>query len=208
MKRKQAVLFSAVLVPFLICVSRRHKKPTRNVEIILRDNSGIPNKEARTIFENGLRLVEQGDYGAARLRFSEANQVCPNNPTILNAIGGTFSQTGSPKQGNEYFERALKLDSNFINTYSNFGSSLNQMMRFEEARQIFRLGLTRPSIDSFGRSSLFLNLANSYFLEKEYDSASAFVDSAITNSRHGRIYKLAIQARGQINSRSPLPAKK
>lgn len=208
MKRKQSVPYHLVLVIFLICVSCRHKKPPHNVDIILHDNSQIPNKEARAIFESGLGFVEQGDYGAARRRFFEANHQCPNNPTILNAIGGTFSQTGSPDQGNTYFERALKLDSNFINSYINFGSSLNMMMRFEEAKQIFRLGLARPSIDSFNRSSLFLSLANSYFLDKDYDSASVFIDSAIKNSGHGRIYKLALQARGQINSRQPLPVKK
>jgi Tfp pilus assembly protein PilF len=175
------------------------------LNIILHGNSEISNKEAKAIFESGLRFVEQGDYGTARQRFFEANHECPNNPVILNAIGGTFSQTGNPDRGNTYFERALKLDSNFINSYTNFGSSLNLTMRFEEAKQIFRLGLARSLIDSFNRSSLFLNLANSYFLNKEYDSALIFIDSAKANSGHGRIYNLAVQAQSQINIRIPLP---
>jgi tetratricopeptide (TPR) repeat protein len=189
-------------------VSCKHKHTPPSTDVVLHHTPDIPDNEARVIFENGLHFIDQGNYGDARQCFFEANRKCPNVPVILNAIGATFSQTGNPQRGNTYFERALTIDSNFINSYPNLGASLNTMMRYEEAKHIFRLGLARTSMDSFNRSSLFLNLANSYFLEREYDSASVFLDSAKTNSRHGKVYNMAVRAQSEINGKTPLPVKK
>jgi len=206
MRLKQTVPYYIVFITFFICASCKHKNAAPSIDIVLRGNLEISDKKARAIFERGLRFIEEGDYGTARKRFFEANRECPNNPTILNAIGSTFSQTGNPDLGNTYFERALKIDSNFINSYANFGASLNLTMRLDEAKQVLRLGLARDSKDSSNRSLLFLNLANSYFLNKEYDSALEFIDSTKRNAGHGRVYNLALQAQSEVNIRMPQPA--
>jgi Tfp pilus assembly protein PilF len=206
MRRKQTFPYYILLIPLFLCGNCRNKRTARDEDIILRGGSAISNKEAREIFEIGLHSVEQGDYGTARQRFLEADHACPNNPEILNSIGGTYTQTGNPERGISYFARALKIDSNYINSYANFGASLNHIMRFEDAKQIFRRGLGRPSDNRYERSVLFLNLANSYFSEKEYDSALVFIDSAKKYSGRGRVYELALKAQSQINVKMPQPA--
>lgn len=208
MVRKQTAPYYVVLSILLICAACKYKTKPPNTDLVLHGNPEIKNKAARAIFEEGLHFIELGDYGSARKRFFDANRACPDNPFILNAIGGTFSQTGSPDKGNTYFERALKLDSNYLITYANLGGSLNLTMRYEEAKQIFHLGLIRPTHDSLSRSSLFLNLANTYFLNKEYDSALVFLDSAKAHSGHSRIYGLALEAQAAINRKFPIPVKK
>lgn len=208
MRRKRTVPYYILLVLFFTCISCKYKNKPPNVDIVLHNNPDIPNKEAKVLFERGLSCIEQGDYGGARRCFSEANHECPNVPVILNGIGSTFSQTGNPALGNTYFERALKIDSDFMHSYTNMGASLNLLSQFENAKEIFRLGLARPSATKFYRSELFLNLANSYYLEGEYDSALVFIDSAKMNSRHGKIYDLAVQAQIAINRKMPLPATK
>jgi Tfp pilus assembly protein PilF len=172
MRCKQILLFPIFLISLLDCCSCKQRRTPPSVDVVLHQNLDIPDKEARDIFGKGLHFIEQGKYSDARQCFFDANRKCPNIPVIINAIGSTFSQTGNPERGNTYYERALKIDSSFINSYSNYGASLNSMMRCEEAKHIFRLGLARPSLDSFNRSSLFLNLANSYFLEKDNDSTN------------------------------------
>jgi len=208
MHSKLTPTYLLILIPFLLLVSCKHSRKAPSIDLIGHDVPDIPNQEARALFQSGLNDIEKRDYGAARESFSEANKICPNNPEILNGIGATFSQTGNPTRGIEYFERALKIDSNFFHAYANLGASLNQMGQFAEAKRIFNLGLARPKANRFYRSEILFNLANSYYQEEDYDSSLVFLDSAKRTSGPGKMYDMVIRAENDIHSKMPLPIKR
>lgn len=200
--------YHLTIILLLFFASCAHRQSGQNADIIWHGSSQIPIKEARAIFDEGIHFVEQGDYGNARRCFSKANRECPNIPIVLDALGNISAKTGDPEKGITYYARALNIDSDFVNSYTNWGSALDIILQFEQAKGIARLGLARPSFDKYDRASLFYSLASTYFLEKQYDSALIFIDSAKRNSGHGRIYDLATKTEIQVKSKMSLPAGK
>jgi len=160
--------FSCILL-WGVLPSCRHedKKSLHDYDVISHKDNDIPNKEASAYFEKGLQYVEKEDYANAKNAFIKADDACPNTPVILNAIGNTIIHTDIPENGAPYYERA---------------------------KHIFYLGLARPSTYKTDRRALFLNLAYSYCLEKEYNQALIFLDSAKSGANHDQIYNAAEEA--------------
>ena len=169
-------------------------------DIVFHKDNHIPNKEASEYFEKGLQYVDKGNYENAKNAFIKADHACPNMPVILNAIGNTIIETEIPEDAMPYYEKALKVDSTFIKTYINFGCCLNSMRNYERAKHIFYLGLARPITYKTDRRALFLDLANSYYFEREYTQALAFLDSAKAGPSHDQIYDAAEEAERHIRT--------
>jgi hypothetical protein len=82
-------------------------------------------------------------------------------------------------QGFIYFKKALQIDSNFMRTYVNYGCSLNNSHRFDDAETIFRLGLRKKQLmTSLERCALYCNLADTYYHRSQNAIALSLLDSA------------------------------
>jgi tetratricopeptide (TPR) repeat protein len=168
---------------FLICCTSAFvscKEKDHGAQIIntgLRDVT-LPNKEAENDFNKGLSYVRQENYTAAKDFFMRADEESPNTPVILNAVGNCLDRCGQALEGFKYYKKALRIDSNYIETYANFGASLNNIDSFDEAEAIFRIGLIKKPSPSFQRSRLYFNLAYSYNALGQWDSALSVLDRA------------------------------
>jgi len=165
---------------FCICAIISCKEKDNGARMIntgLRDIT-LPNKEAENDFNKGLFYVRHGNYSAAKDFFMRADDESPNTPVILNGVGNCLDRCGEALEGFKYYTKALRIDSNYIETYVNYGASLNNSGRFEEAEAIFRIGLRKKSSPSFDRSRLYFNLAYTYNERSQLDSALSVLDSA------------------------------
>jgi tetratricopeptide (TPR) repeat protein len=165
---------------FCICAIISCKEKDNGARMIntgLRDIT-LLNKEAENDFNKGLFYVRYGNYSAAKDFFMRADDESPNTPVILNGVGNCLDRCGEALEGFKYYKKALRIDSNYIETYANYGASLNNSGRFEEAEAIFRIGLRKKSPPSFDRSRLYFNLAYTYNGRGQWDSALSVLDSA------------------------------
>jgi tetratricopeptide (TPR) repeat protein len=152
-------------------------KEKKNGDHIINGRLGeitLPNKGAENDFNKGLFYERNENYSAARDFFLRADEESPNTPIILNDLGISFDQTSDALQGFKCFKNALHIDSNYIRTYINYGYSLNNNHRFNEAETIFRQGLSKQSFPSFERSALYCNLADTYYHRNQPDTALSF----------------------------------
>jgi tetratricopeptide (TPR) repeat protein len=165
----------------------------------------LPNQEAENDFNKGLYFVRQENYSAAKDFFLEADEESPNTPVILNAIGNCMDRTGNALQGFAYFKKAMQIDSNFTKTYVNYGCSLNNSRRFDEAERIFRLGLVKHSLPSFDKAAIYMNLADTYYHRDQYEKALSLLDSAKIGLTNRGLYNTIIQAENQIRRDAHYP---
>src|ERR1700722_14694174 len=141
------ILFLFVLVSAMFSCKAK-KRDNRIINTGLGDIH-LPNQEAENDFNKGLYYVRQENYSTAKDFFLRADEESPNTPIVLNAIGNCLDRTGEALKGFVYYKKAMQIDSNFKWTYINYGCSLNNNRRFDEAERIFRLGLSRPKLSSF-----------------------------------------------------------
>jgi tetratricopeptide (TPR) repeat protein len=203
MNPSKLLFFFSFLAAMLSCKSKE-QHGDRIINTRLRDIH-LPNKEAENDFNKGLYFIRQENYSAAKDFFLQADEESPNTPVILNAIGNCMDRTGNAQQGFTYFKKAMQIDSNFTTTYVNYGCSLNNCRRFDEAEKIFRLGLIKRSLSPFDRTSLYLNLANTYYQRDENEKALSLLDSAKMGLTNRRIYNDIIQFENQIKREAHYP---
>jgi tetratricopeptide (TPR) repeat protein len=165
----------------------------------------LPNQEAENDFNKGLFYIRQENYSAAKHFFLMADEESPNTPVILNAIGNCMDRTGNAKEGFAYFKKSMEIDSNFTKTYVNYGCSLNNCCRFDEAEKIFRLGLIKRSLPAFDRAALYLNLADTYYSRDQYEKALSLLDSAKMGLTDRGLYNTIIKAENQIKRYAHYP---
>lgn len=165
----------------------------------------LPNKIAENDFNKGLYWVQRENYAAAERLFLKADRENPNTPVILNAIGNCLDRLGNRSKGFVYFHKAMQIDSSFVRTYINYGASLNNERRFDDAERILRLGLQRQRISSFDKGNLYCNLAYSYDNRNQHELALRLLDSAKTGLQHGPLYDAIVQYETQINREETIP---
>lgn len=188
---------------FVLCSCKAKTKGDRIINMNLGDIH-LSNQEAENDFNKGLFYIRNENYSAAKDFFLQADEESPNTPIILNAVGDCMDKTGDKSKGFIYFKKALKIDSNFINTYINYGCSLNNNNQFEEAEKVFRLGLCRRPLPSFYRSALYLNLADTYYHRNQDTTAISLLDSAKAGVTNRQLYDEINQFEKKIK-RTSLP---
>jgi tetratricopeptide (TPR) repeat protein len=163
----------------------------------------LPNKEAENDFNKGLSYVRQENYSDAKDFFLRADEESPNTPAILNALGNCLDRTGDALKGFVCYKKAMQIDSGFNWTYINYGCSLNNYSRFDEAERIFRLGLGRPKLSSLERSALYSNMADTYYHRDQNDTALSLLDSAKIGLTDRQLYNNIVQFENKIKHSYP-----
>jgi tetratricopeptide (TPR) repeat protein len=192
-----------IALPGVLLSCKAKKKGDFIINTGLRDIH-LPNREAENDFNKGLYYVRREDYSTAKDFFERADEESPNTPVILNAIGNCLDRTGDPLKGFTYYKKALSIDSSFIRTYVNYGCSLNNVRRYDQAEKVFRLGLNRRPSSSIEKSSLYLNLSYTYYHRGDIETALSLLDSAKMGLTSGRLYDGIIQAEKQMKQGPPM----
>ena len=83
-----------------------------------------------------------------------ANNICPNNPSIVYNLGRVLMLQKKYLQSLPYLELSIKLDSNSFWAHTNYGISLYQTGYIEDAYKFFKIACELDSSNSYGWSNL------------------------------------------------------
>ena len=143
-------------------------------------NNGLTAGDART--DSGATRVltpaERGDIYMARKMYREAIETymqAPASAQMLNKIGIAYHQLTEIDMAGKYYQRAIKMDSQFSDAVNNLGTIYYAKKSYRRAISQFRKVL-RIKPDS---ASTWANLANAYFERKQFELSTEALQKAL-----------------------------
>ena len=198
-RRLYLLAFFAIVLSFVACdQTDNNAEPVHY--IFLHGKNGIQDSFASKMFDSGLLYSERKKYMHARNCCLKADSASPNTPIILNELGNISAMTDNDSLTTSYFERALQADSNFMQTFSNYGCFLNGKSQYLQAKEILYLGLKRRPENDTDKRLVYLNLADCYAGLHQKAIALAYIDSAKIGLSEGNLYKQIIAFEKQLQS--------
>ncbi|MBU3619026.1 tetratricopeptide repeat protein [Polynucleobacter sp. JS-Fieb-80-E5] len=98
-------------------------------------------EQSQLIFQNGLRLLQQGKLAEADKLFLQAHQLDENNADFLNLLGIRSYQKQHYSSALDFLNRANQLAPGSAQTLSNLGLIHNALFEYAEALQFFNLAI-------------------------------------------------------------------
>lgn len=93
-------------------------------------NYGQPDR-ANSQLSFGVAMAQRGLWSEALFRFHQAERLDPQNPRVLNNLGVAYEAAGEYERALEYYQRALKIDTQNRELRANYA-------RFVEFYQSFK----------------------------------------------------------------------
>nr|WP_319401666.1 tetratricopeptide repeat protein [uncultured Carboxylicivirga sp.] len=166
-----------ILLLFTSCIGKETK--TNDYKVV---NHNFPelitNSAAKENYYKGIEKIENGDYKKAHKFLKEASKNEPNNKRILNALGNVEHELGNNDLSIECYEKALKVDSNYFETYLNYGVLLNETNQSLKAKRLLTKAIKLDINDSSAKGVLCFNLAISHYNLQECDEAISLAQKA------------------------------
>ena len=104
-------------------------------------------EQSQLIFQNGLRLLQQGKFEEADKLFSQAHLLDVKNVDALNILGIRAYQKNEYQNALNFLNSANKLTPNSAQTLNNLGLVYNAIFNFQSALESFDLAITsNPNI--------------------------------------------------------------
>jgi len=133
----------------------------------------------------------RGDIFMARKMYREAieafEQGPQNDPVLSNKIGIAYHQLMQLDRAKKYYERALKLNKNYVEAINNIGTVYYATKSYRKAanwyKKAIKLAPNEPK-----SASIYMNLGTAYFARKKYDDAT-------------KAYQMALQLDPQVFER-------
>jgi len=97
------------------------------------------NSRIEDLAERGRLAVARRDYAAALADFREVLRERPEWADIRHLAGLCLSFLDQPEAALEEFDRALELNPKYVEAHLNRAITLNELGRYEEAKEAFRL---------------------------------------------------------------------
>lgn len=104
--------------------------------------------------------IKNREYEEAKKPLTQALDINPDHPKILNLLAFVFQQQGETAIAEEYFERMLRADPSFAPGQNNYGIFLMYQGRYDEACKRFLSAASNPLYE--GRPQALENLATCY----------------------------------------------
>ena len=121
---------------------------------------------------------ERGDIYMARKMYREAIETymqAPASAVLLNKIGIAYHQLADLDNAGKYYQRAVKMDPNFVDAVNNLGTVYYSKKSYRRAIAEFRKVLNvKPEA-----ASTWANLANAYFERKQYELSTDALQKAL-----------------------------
>jgi tetratricopeptide (TPR) repeat protein len=174
------------------------KNETDSNDVIYYQNSGIKDKNAKALFNEGLEKVENLNFEIAKEKFIEANKIESNNPIILNGIAQVESKMGNIDKSIEISLKIISIDSTYAETYANLGQNYLRIGEYEKARDILIGGM--KFIDNGSSETkpiLFVNLAVAYLNLGDCKNALKYSNEAIEISQNQKIIDFAKKVKNE-----------
>ena len=120
----------------------------------------------------GDSLLRKRDYDGALAAFDKALELDPDNATVLNSRGLTYSNRGEDERAMADYDLALRRRPNFPAPYNNRGLIFLRRGELQRAYDEFNLALSLNSGNN--RYVNLLNLGRVQTLRKQYESALTY----------------------------------
>ncbi|MDO5981734.1 tetratricopeptide repeat protein [Flavivirga spongiicola] len=142
------------------------------------ENGIIKDSIAGLNFDKGIEESSRLNFKKAKEYYEYANQLDPNNITIINALGSVYNHLQNFQESNEQFEKAIKLDSTDSVTYLNYGFSKASNDEFTKAIDYYKKGV---SYERSGerRAYFYYNISKAYYNLNSYEKAEFYIDKSI-----------------------------
>lgn len=110
--------------------------------------SQVTNEVAAANLDLGIAYMKQGKYESALEKLEKARQADPGYSPIYNVLGLLHQQLNDFNKAEDYFKRALNLNSSDSSTLNNYGSFLCRQGRLDEAEKTFLKAAENPLYDT------------------------------------------------------------
>lgn len=108
----------------------------------------------------------------ARKYFQQALKIKPKNPVALDGLAWTYHMEGKNSKAKNFLERAIQLDKNFAEAYTDLGCVLQELGDADKAEKMHKKCL---EIDPAREDAKF-NLVHLYFSAKRFDELELFFE--------------------------------
>ena len=139
---------------------------------VIADDKVTGKPKAFAVWYYGDTLLRKRDYDGALAAFNKALELDPDNATVLNSRGLTYSNRGEDDRAMADYDLALQRRPNFPAPYNNRGLIFLRRGELQRAYDEFNLALSLNSRNN--RYVNLLNLGRVQTLRKQYESALTF----------------------------------
>jgi tetratricopeptide (TPR) repeat protein len=137
------------------------------------------------LIARGKECLAQNDYVGAIAALREASDREPGYADVRHLLGLSLGLAGQPEAALEEFDRALALNPSYVEAHLNRAITLNDLGRYDEAREAFRLAW--DSDHSAGRSfsrSVSARLSNMHMELGDLYADLGSYEEAVDQYRH------------------------
>jgi tetratricopeptide (TPR) repeat protein len=138
-----------------------------------------------------IQILNTGNFEAAQGAAKQLSQRFPNEPFVFNILGYTSGMIGDQKTAIDAYKWAIKLNPNFVEALSNYGSYLVQMGKPKDAITSLRKAIAKKPDYAEAHHNLGLALSG----DGDIDGAFAHLDKAIQLNPN---YANAFNSRGNL----------
>lgn len=140
-----------------------------------------------------VQVLNSGDFAAAQQVAIEMSQAFPNEPFVFNILGYASGMVGDQKAAIEAFKWAIKLNPNFVEAMSNYGSYLVQIKRPADALPVLKKAIAKKP----DYAEAHHNLGVAYYAIGQAEAALQHYDLAL---KYAPNYANALNSRGSLKS--------
>lgn len=140
-----------------------------------------------------VQVLNSGDFAAAQKVARDMAAAFPNEPFVYNILGYACGMVGDQKAAIEAFKWAIKLNPNFVEAMSNYGSYLVQIDRPSDALPVLQKAISKKP----DYAEAHHNLGVAYFAMGQSDAALQHYDLAL---KYTPKYANALNSRGSLKS--------
>lgn len=137
-------------------------------------------KAKKTHIRLGLQYLRQDNLDSSRFHLNKALKIDPDSAGAYNGLAALMLREGDPANAERFYEKAVRLDSDFSQARNNYGSFLFGLKRYREALEQFQFAANDLNYDR--RPLAFNNVGLTQLALNNIDSAEAAFARSITLS--------------------------
>ncbi|WP_232301186.1 type IV pilus biogenesis/stability protein PilW [Gilvimarinus agarilyticus] len=126
--------------------------------------------------ELALKYIESKNRESARHHLRRAFEIDSNSVDATFAMAMLYQLEGEPKLAEEYFKKALRIDSHYTRARNNYGAFLYSYERYDEAYEQFEKA--SKELDYDNRAEVMVNLGRTALKLDEPEKAQAAFERA------------------------------
>lgn len=168
----------------------KHSKAKKELARLERQSSAV-GRMTQADAHALLQILKTGNFTAAQRTAKNLSQSFPNEPFVFNILGYASGMLGEEKAAVAAYKWAIKLNPNFVEALSNYGSYLVQLGKLDQAVEILIRAVTKKP----DYAEAHHNLGIAYFTKDEFSLAQKHYDRAIAISPK---YANALHSRGTL----------